>query len=403
MASRFYRLFIGDVNIIKKPFVRNSVIRTRGTPPNRAKTLQQRLEEINYKDPSIYYKVDIGLPRQARKRNEEISEKLSHLKKVRNNPELEKLARANKLTIPLDEVYEDWKKTVGPYQIKDIAEHYGIFNDLYGDAFFLPIVIMDISYKSNEGFVPVFRGNDVKPSQASAAPEVVYEAPSNTLWTLILTNPDGHLTHDNAEYVHWFIGNIPGSDVKKGEVVWDYLQPFPPHGTGYHRYIFVLYKQDKIIDFSKLKKPSPCLELDNRTFHTYDFYREHQDVLTPAGLSFFQSDWEPSLTDFFHNTLNMKEPIFEYDFDPPYVRKQEWFPLRKAFNIYLDKYRDPKQISKEFLLKKLKKTHPFKKPPPPLPFPNAIPFKRGTPSWVITEMRKERLQRGRSVYHENLP
>lgn len=75
------------------------------------------------------------------------------------------------------------------------------------------------------------------------------------------------------------------------------------------------------------------MELDNRTFHTYDFYREHQDVLTPAGLSFFQSDWEPSLTDFFHNTLNMKEPIFEYDFDPPYVRKQEWFPLRKAFNM----------------------------------------------------------------------
>lgn len=55
----------------------------------------------------------------------------------------------------------------------------------------------------------------------------------------------------------YFRGNIPGSDVKKGEVIFDYLQPFPPHGTGYHRYVFVLYKQDKRIDYSKLKKPSP--------------------------------------------------------------------------------------------------------------------------------------------------
>lgn len=69
--------------------------------------------------------------------------------------------------VPLDEVYEDWKKTIGPLQIKDIAEHYGVFDDLFGDAYFIPSVIMDISYKSKEGFVPVFRGNDIKPSQVA--------------------------------------------------------------------------------------------------------------------------------------------------------------------------------------------------------------------------------------------
>lgn len=34
-----------------------------------------------------------------------------------------------------------------------------------------------------------------------------------------------------------------------------------------------------------------------------EFYRHFQDFITPAGLAFFQSDWDDSLTDFFHKTL----------------------------------------------------------------------------------------------------
>lgn len=35
-----------------------------------------------------------------------------------------------------------------------------------------------------------------------------------------------------------------------------------------------------------------------------NFYRQFQDWITPAGLAFFQSDWDSSLTDFFHKTLS---------------------------------------------------------------------------------------------------
>jgi len=55
----------------------------------------------------------------------------------------------------------------------------------------------------------------------------------------------------------YFSGNIPGNDVSKGEVIWDYLPPFPPHGTGYQRLVFVLYKQEQRIDYSSLQKKSP--------------------------------------------------------------------------------------------------------------------------------------------------
>lgn len=61
----------------------------------------------------------------------------------------------------------------------------------------------------------------------------------------------------------------------------------------------------------------------------------------------------------------------------------------------MDKYRDEKQIAKEFLLKKLRKTHPFRKPELDIKYPNAIPFKKGIPSWLKLEMKKERSKWGR--------
>lgn len=70
------------------------------------------------------------------------------------------------MEVPLSEVKEDWKKSNGPLQIKIIAEHYGIYQDLFGDAFFIPNVILDISYKQEDDvYCPVHRGNVIKPSQ----------------------------------------------------------------------------------------------------------------------------------------------------------------------------------------------------------------------------------------------
>lgn len=52
-------------------------------------------------------------------------------------------------------------------------------------------------------------------------------------------------------------GNIPENKIEKGESIISYLRPFPPKGTGYHRHIFILYKQERTIDFSKFKKEAP--------------------------------------------------------------------------------------------------------------------------------------------------
>lgn len=44
-------------------------------------------------------------------------------------------------------------------------------------------------------------------------------------------------------------------------------------------------------------------QLAQRTFHTFDFYKKHQEAMTPAGLAFFQCRWDDSVTHTFHQLL----------------------------------------------------------------------------------------------------
>lgn len=341
------------------------------------------------------FKVDIGFSVSKIARRSITSTWTSEIVARRNDTELERSSRNRKLLVDLQAVREDWLLIDGSSYIHRLAKHYGVFNDLYEDAYFMPVVPLNVNYNlANDKLVRVYTGNVIKPSEASRAPDVTYDAENGSLWTLIMSTPDGNLTSVDNEYCHWLVGNIPGNRLKEGEELVDYLQPIAPYGIGYCRYIFVLYKQESHIDFSEYKRAKPCLNLEERNWRTLDFYRKYQDQLTPAGLAFFQSDWESSLMEFYHNVLKTRIPIFQYDFPEPYIKKQIWFPKKEPFNIYLDKYRDAKEIRKEFLLRKLKKVHPFDGPEPLRKFPLAHRNEKYIPSWLKFEMIKKRLGYG---------
>lgn len=178
----------------------------------------EEIEKLE-RDPELFFKVNIGLPRLKPSRSQEYSERMAILKEVRENPE--KL----KASISLETVRKEWLTTAGPFHLKRIAEHYNIFQDLFGDAYFVPRIPLTIKYQDlDETLTPVFSGNHIKPSevtfcqaspskqsrnkshlQAKNQPTVTYEADPSSLWTLLLTNPDGHFSEKDAEYVHWFM------------------------------------------------------------------------------------------------------------------------------------------------------------------------------------------------------
>ncbi|XP_056020922.1 39S ribosomal protein L38, mitochondrial-like isoform X3 [Ostrea edulis] len=303
----------------------------------------------------------------------------------RNRKELLALVQDGKLKLDLDKVDEESWNTNKKEELHQLAEHYGVFRDLFGGATFYPIVNLDVSYDmSDEYEIPVYHGNFITPSQTCHPPSVNYQAESDSLWTLLLTAPDSHLQDNSAEYLHWLVGNIPGNEISKGELLCDYLQVFPVKGTGFHRYVFVLFKQEQTIDFSDDRLTSNTCSLKERTFKTFDFYEKHQDHLTPAGVSFFQSEHDESIRELFWNKLGMQEPSFEFVFPASYHPKQKKFPHNKPFNLYLDRYRDTKDINEEVLREKLKSVHPFQPPTPPpkYPFLHHQQEVKGQPTWL---------------------
>lgn len=69
----------------------------------------------------------------------------------------------------------------------------------------------------------------------------------------------------------------------------------------------------------------------------------------------------------------------------------------------MDRFRDPKQISKEVLVNKLKEHHPFREPDPRLKYPAAhIPHEHSDkPTWIQVELKKRAFGWG-STYNDNI-
>lgn len=117
--------------------------------------------------------VDIGFPPARMSRSEETKLKLEHRQNLKKNSEFEKLSRYLKckehfnsfglcfvhvwkliivvilVQVDADRVKEDWLEAEGQFQIKSIAQHYGIYEHLFGYAYFLPRVKLDIKVRSD--------------------------------------------------------------------------------------------------------------------------------------------------------------------------------------------------------------------------------------------------------------
>jgi len=388
------------------------------------KNLQERFDEM-YKDEAIrsQNRKNIGIPGRKSTFNEGRQIRLmEHRKRQRADAELERKARLNLLEVDIDEVKAEHLACGALFDdIVSAADLYGVFEDLYGpDLMFKPCLDLKVSYDldDDEHVLPVLRGNVIKPSEAKNAPEISFTNTTgsgvedtdgaDSLWTLVMTNPDGHFYEDDAECLHWMVTNIPATgNIEQGETICPYLQPFPPHGTGFHRMVFVLYKQNSRLDLSKYRQPKveDGVDLVARTFRSRQFFESEGHDVTPAGLAFFQTDYDVTLHKFFHDVLNMKEPKFEYNFAERYV--EPWDDMYEnegnfSFNLYLDKFRDPKDLQEEILKKRLKSIHPFKGDlDREIRYPNAhhprafeMKFNYETPSWRIREIERERLRRG---------
>ncbi|XP_046750047.1 protein D2-like isoform X2 [Diprion similis] len=114
----------------------------------------------------------------------------------------------------------------------------------------VPASIAKVSFPGN---VSVDVGKVLTPTLVKDQPTVTWDAEPSTFYTLCKIDPDApsHKTPTYREWHHWIVGNIPGNDISKGDVLSEYIGAGPPKDTGLHRYVFLVYKQPGKINFDE--------------------------------------------------------------------------------------------------------------------------------------------------------
>ncbi|KAL1243953.1 Large ribosomal subunit protein [Trichinella spiralis] len=347
--NRFYEIDRWYKARIEKPIVYPQLYVIQ--PEKHLKTLEERMKELQTVD---HQKINIGF-------HYEYSIPSASTLNAAEKAELEQEARLRKLKLDLETIEEENSQGSEPMLVKQMAEHYGIFRDLFH------------TYR-------VYYGNILKPKEVKSAPLVSFKAEPNTYWTLMAVNLDGNAYENDTEVLHWFVCNIEAGQLETGEQT----HPFLEH-------------------LSEFKETIKADTLAGRSFSVSRFYKRLEDVITPAGLAFCQCEWDSSCTACFHDILNMKEPVYKYQWPAPYIPPQEYIPEEpQPFNEYLDKYRDVESIEKQLLMKRLLRSSAFQCDPEMPKYPNIFykEEKLTVPSWLMLERYKENLGLGKysSIY-----
>lgn len=113
-----------------------------------------------------------------------------------------------------------------------------------------PGAIAKVTYA---GDVKVELGKELTPTQVKDQPEVTWEAEAGALYTLLMVDPDAPSRQEPTyrEILHWLVINVPGNKVADGQVVAEYIGSGPPEGSGLHRYVFLVFKQEGKITTDK--------------------------------------------------------------------------------------------------------------------------------------------------------
>lgn len=221
-----------------------------------------------------------------------------------------------------------------------------------------------------------------------------FDSATTGFHTLVMLNLDS--IHANCANLHWMLTNIQHSETKKDMDVEEVCEYLPVHGIrgfGHSRYVFLLLRHESKLDISTLnyKDFSP----NSRRFDVRKFIENNSDItMTPVGLSWFQTVWDISSNNIFHDYMKMQAPVYELVQEKMAKREMldKAYPGKIPFNIFMDHYRDPKEINEKVLLERLKDVNPFdyKDQYVPPKVPETVFEDENIPSWMNQVMFKKK-------------
>ncbi|KAI4462624.1 phosphatidylethanolamine-binding protein [Holotrichia oblita] len=142
----------------------------------------------------------------------------------------------------------------------------------------------------------VIFGNILKPTEAKDMPGVKWAAEKNAFYTLCMVDPDAPSREEATfrQWHHWLIGNIPAEqnipNICKGETLSEYIGPAPPEGTGLHRYIFLIYKQNGLLKFDEPRLTNRSADMRGN-FSIARFAAKY-NLGNPIAGNFYQAEYD---------------------------------------------------------------------------------------------------------------
>ena len=130
---------------------------------------------------------------------------------------------------------------------------------------------MKVLYNNSE----IKNGVFMTPIEPHGEPKIEYDPKPNTLYTLIMHDPDAPV----GNLLHWIVVNIDGNSINNGDTLLEYKGPAPPKGSGSHRYMFLLLEQPEKI----------TSKLDERVMPMDNLYKKLNTKLQTTASVYFTS------------------------------------------------------------------------------------------------------------------
>jgi len=154
----------------------------------------------------------------------------------------------------------------------------------------LPGHVLSVRYASG---AEIKMGSELTPTQVKDMPvSVEWPAEEGALYTLVKTDPDApsRANPKYREWHHWLVVNIPGNDVAKGLTLSEYVGSGPPKGTGLHRYVYLVYKQQTSLSPDEKRLTNRSGE-GRGCFKVRDFAKKYA-LGEPVAGNMFQAQWD---------------------------------------------------------------------------------------------------------------
>ncbi|KAL5283911.1 PEBP1 family protein [Megaselia abdita] len=139
-------------------------------------------------------------------------------------------------------------------------------------------------------------GNILTPTLVQYKPHVTWKAQKGALYTLLFADPDVPSRSDKSmgEVRHWMVVNIPGNKVDKGQTVFEYIGSAPDPGSGFHRYVFLVFKQNSWINTNEYYADDTSTDQQGRFMTKARQLMQMYNLGKPIYGNFYEAEFDPT-------------------------------------------------------------------------------------------------------------